>query len=41
MCKVKVAMMALFAIVDSFALHIELQRGAARLETERSGTFRS
>jgi hypothetical protein len=29
--KVKVALMVLFAISDSFALDIELQRGAARL----------
>jgi hypothetical protein len=29
--------MALFAIGDSFALHIELQRGAARLKQSKAG----
>jgi hypothetical protein len=38
-CKIKVALMALFAIGDSFALHIELQRTAARLKTERRQTL--
>jgi hypothetical protein len=33
-----VAVMALFAISDSFALDIELQLGGARLETERRHT---
>jgi hypothetical protein len=32
-------MMAFFAISDSFALDIELQCAAARLETERSPAF--
>ena len=34
--KVKVALMALFAIDDSFALDIELQFAVARLETDQS-----
>jgi hypothetical protein len=34
--KAKVALMALFAISDSFALDIELQFAVARLETEHA-----
>jgi hypothetical protein len=36
-CKVKVALSAVFALDDSFALHIELLRGGARLKTQSGG----